>query len=203
MDPKIVALLASAGRSVDSFPADFKLGLLTNKVRPAAAQGRDQSGEGGVRVSCAGLIMGQGGRFVCRPYERLGRPLGACYPPPYTAQVGLCRPSFATGPPAVRPLTRLELLPARACMHACTGVQVTPEILARYFGMEGNFFARLVWGIDGACVRVYAARYICAMHATAGAPEDAFMHAGRQAAGTRRAMWVLGGSAPRQGHTPS
>lgn len=33
MDPKIVALLAAAGRSVDSFPADFKYGLLANKVR--------------------------------------------------------------------------------------------------------------------------------------------------------------------------
>ena len=36
MDPKIVALLASAGRAVDSFPADFKLGLLTNKARAAS-----------------------------------------------------------------------------------------------------------------------------------------------------------------------
>ncbi|PNH01974.1 hypothetical protein TSOC_012090 [Tetrabaena socialis] len=57
MDPKIVAMLAAAGRSVDSFPADFKLGLLGNKV--------------------------------------------------------------------------------------------TPEILERFFSMESNFFAKMVWGIDG------------------------------------------------------
>ncbi|KXZ56878.1 hypothetical protein GPECTOR_1g792 [Gonium pectorale] len=70
MDPKIVALLASAGRSVDSFPADFKLGLLTNRPCPAA--------------------------------------------------------------------------------------QVTPEILERYFMMESNLFARLVWGIDGFRERLLA-----------------------------------------------
>ncbi|EFJ52087.1 hypothetical protein VOLCADRAFT_79235 [Volvox carteri f. nagariensis] len=64
MDPKIVALLAAAGRSVDSFPADFKLGLLTNRV--------------------------------------------------------------------------------------------TPEILQRYFSMEANFLARLVWGIDGFRERLLA-----------------------------------------------
>ncbi|PNW85236.1 hypothetical protein CHLRE_03g177350v5 [Chlamydomonas reinhardtii] len=38
MDPKIVALLAAAGRSVDSFPADFKYGLLANKVTPEILQ---------------------------------------------------------------------------------------------------------------------------------------------------------------------
>lgn len=53
MDPKIVALLAAAGRTVDSFPADFKLGLLTNKVCAAGALfGRQRKGvrKGELRV---------------------------------------------------------------------------------------------------------------------------------------------------------
>lgn len=41
MDPKIAAMLAAAGRTVDSFPSDFSKALLAGKVRGCANAASD------------------------------------------------------------------------------------------------------------------------------------------------------------------
>lgn len=46
MDPKIAAMLAAAGRTVDSFPPDFAGALLTNKVSDASHRLHEDKAKG-------------------------------------------------------------------------------------------------------------------------------------------------------------